>query len=81
MISTKYQRLPWVLTSAYFALLTGCDIGNDGCGSILLGGGLGEGDGKKEVDAENKAEDVTAAASLLEPTEPTDPKLWLIGYM
>ena len=64
--------VPWLLTSAYFALLTGCEIGKDGWGSIRFGGGRGEGDGKKEVDAENKAEDVT---SPLELAEPIDPKI------
>ena len=61
--------------------MTGWDIGNDGCGNILFGGGLGEGDGKNEVDAENKADDVTAAVSPLDPVEPTEPEIyenWLI---
>ena len=67
-----YIEVPWLLTSAYFALFTGCEIGKDGWGSIRFGGGRGEGDGKKEVDAENKAEDVT---SPLELAEPIDPKM------
>ena len=56
------------------ALFTGCEIGKDGCGNIRLGGGRGEGEGKKDVEAENKAEDVTAAASLRELTEPIEPE-------
>ena len=64
-----------MLTSAYLALFTGCDIGNDGWGNIRFGGGLGEGDGKKDVEAENKAEDVTAARSPREVTEPKEPKI------
>ena len=69
------------MTSAYFALFTGCDIGNDGWGNILFGGGLGWGEGKNEVDAENNADEVTAAVSLLDPTEPTDPKnIWSLRF-
>ena len=66
--------VPWLLTSAYFALFTGCEIGKDGWGSIRFGGGRGEGDGKKEVDAENKAEDVTSPLELAEPIDPK--KIW-----
>ena len=71
--------IPWLFTSAYFALFTGCDIGSEGCGSIRLGGGLGEGVGKKEVEAENSAEDVTAAASPLELTEAKEPKIIMMN--
>ena len=75
---TSSVNLPWGLASAYLALFTGCEIGNDGCGSIRLGGGRKEVEGKKDVDAENKAEDVTAAASLRELAEPIEPEKRLV---
>ena len=42
---------------------------------MRFGGGLREGDGKKDVDAENKAEDVTVAASARELIDPMEPKI------
>ena len=60
------------------ALFTGCDIGKEGWGNMRFGGGLGAGVGKNDVDAENKADEVTAVvASLREFTEPIEPFIGL----